>query len=214
MLFANFRSADRNISTKQKELDGHRKALNKTFEEFEKEGFASLSTTASTQRAALFADGGKTLDPLIKANTTKIAGYESQIAKLSSKDSAAAFQHTLALAAGIGADLPPVTPSQGTSVWEPENYWTTIALEISSIHAQAEGQVTNENFSRGMSDSYGWNYSNQDVSYEHQSQKAFAQLANSHINVSFDCLRVDIQRPWLRSEIFYDRDLDVAPNQR
>lgn len=151
---------------------------------------------------------------MIQANETKIAGYQSLIGTLSAKDSATAFQDTLALAAGIGADLPSVTASKADAASGPENYWTSIALEISSIYAKAESQVTNENFSRGMSDSYGWNYSNQDVSYEHQSQKAFAQLASSHINVSFDCLRVDIQRPWLRSEIFYDRDLDVAPNQR
>lgn len=35
-------------------------------------------------------------------------------------------------------------------------------------------------------------------------------MANSKVKVTFDCLRVDIDRPWLRPELFYDDGLIPA----
>jgi len=48
------------------------------------------------------------------------------------------------------------------------------------------------------------------VSHSDATVDAAKQMADSSIKVSFDCMRVDITRSWLRGELFYDDDLRVA----
>ena len=39
------------------------------------------------------------------------------------------------------------------------------------------------------------------------------QMSDASVKVSFECMRVDISRPWLRGELFYDHDLRVAAGE-
>lgn len=38
-----------------------------------------------------------------------------------------------------------------------------------------------------------------------------SQMAKSSVKATFECMRVDITRPWLRADLFFDDDLRVAP---
>jgi len=48
------------------------------------------------------------------------------------------------------------------------------------------------------------------VSHSDATSDVAKQMANSTIKASFECMRVDITRSWLRGELFYDDDLRVA----
>jgi hypothetical protein len=95
---------------------------------------------------------------------------------------------------------------------EGNDEWTSIFVEVSSksekTHADQEASKTTAEVSVAYKPLLGANASfNASYSKTETSANASAEMASCDIKISFDALRVDIQRNWLRNELFYDSDL-------
>ena len=77
----------------------------------------------------------------------------------------------------------------------------------------ATGLRQTQSTSVGVSGSYCGITVGASGGHSKSSADAQSQMANCSCKISFDCMRVDIGRSWLRSELFFDDDLQVAPGQ-
>lgn len=41
--------------------------------------------------------------------------------------------------------------------------------------------------------------------------KAMSSMSNLSVEISMDCMVVEIERPWLRAELFSDAEIDSGP---
>ncbi|KAJ6590302.1 hypothetical protein B0H10DRAFT_1961122 [Mycena sp. CBHHK59/15] len=68
----------------------------------------------------------------------------------------------------------------------------------------------------GAPASYGAGLWSVNASVNHSQSEAHAEamseLPNAAVKISFECMRVDIGRAWLRPELFYDEDLVLGPS--
>ncbi|KAJ6449890.1 hypothetical protein C8R45DRAFT_1128617 [Mycena sanguinolenta] len=96
-----------------------------------------------------------------------------------------------------------------------EDYFTPITIEISSTSDTKSSKREASSLSFDASASYGAGPWSVNASVNHSqseaSAEAVSELANAAVKVSFECMRVDITRPWLRPELFYDEDLVLGP---
>ncbi|KAJ7023568.1 hypothetical protein C8F04DRAFT_1304770 [Mycena alexandri] len=114
---------------------------------------------------------------------------------------------------GIPQALPdPIASQERTD----EDYFTPITVEISSISDTKSSKQEASSLSFGASVSYGAGLWSVNASVNHSQSEAHAEamseLANTAVKISFECMRVDIGRVWLRPELFYDEDLVLGPS--
>jgi hypothetical protein len=113
---------------------------------------------------------------------------------------------------GIPHALPDPTASQEQT---DEDYFTPITVEISSSSDTKSSKQEASSLSFGASASYGAGPWSVNASVNHSQSEAQAEamseLASASVKISFECMRVDITRPWLRPELFYDEDLVLGP---
>lgn len=90
--------------------------------------------------------------------------------------------------------------------------WVTISASFSA----ADQRSTRNTSSWGMSvgGGVGWGLWSAGGTYAHAESKADSQsdMASCDVSVTFDALVVNINRPWLYTELFNDYELDVADN--
>jgi flagellar motor switch/type III secretory pathway protein FliN len=114
---------------------------------------------------------------------------------------------------GIPHALPDPTASQEKTN---EDYFTPITVEISSTSDTQSSKQEASSLSFGASASYGAGPWSVNASVNHSQSEAHAEamseLANAAVKISFECMRVDIGRAWLRPELFYDEDLVLGPS--
>ena len=110
----------------------------------------------------------------------------------------------------VGIPEPMPDPTTVTTVEAPD-YFTPITVEVTSSSESNNSSSSASSMSFGASASYGL-FS---ASVDHESSEAHSQatqeLAEAAVKISFECMRVDITRPWLRPELFYDDDLVCGP---
>ncbi|KAG9118787.1 hypothetical protein FRC07_006524 [Ceratobasidium sp. 392] len=94
------------------------------------------------------------------------------------------------------------------------DYFTPITVEVSATSESDRTKTTSSNMSFGASASYGWLSASASMEHSDSHSEAMKQLASSNVKISFECMRVDITRPWLRAELFYDEDLKPGPDVR
>lgn len=118
--------------------------------------------------------------------------------------------------AALNDVLPPGaadTPAAPKSV--EEDYFTQISVEISSSSATSSTSDHSAQMASQSMQSHGWWFwrstSKEESKSESSSSDAMSQMANSDVKISFECMRVDIERAWMRPELFYDDDLRAAP---
>lgn len=88
-------------------------------------------------------------------------------------------------------------------------------MEVSASSDSKSSVSEASSFSAGASTSYGFFglgiglELSAEGSHNEESahSQAMSELVNSSVRISFQCMRVDITRPWLRPELFYDEDL-------
>ncbi|TBU51421.1 hypothetical protein BD310DRAFT_953282 [Dichomitus squalens] len=111
----------------------------------------------------------------------------------------------IATSVGIPAAMP--DPTAVAAVESPD-YFTPITVEVTSTSESKSSSSSASSMSFGASGSYGLFFTG---SVSHESSEAHSEatqeLANAAVKISFECMRVDITRPWLRPELFYDDDL-------
>jgi len=88
--------------------------------------------------------------------------------------------------------------------------FTPISVEVSASSDSKTTSTTASSWSFGASASYGFLSVNASGDHSEAHSKATADLANSSVKVSFEVMRVDIHRNWLRPEL-YDEDLVPGP---
>lgn len=149
---------------------------------------------------------------IIEENNAKIANYTAARAALlgnsGSKDQG--LVQEIADDAGIPKQLPdPAIAGKAKDV----DYFTAITVEISDSISEDTSSTRATSASFGASVGWGlWNASS-NTSYSSGSSDASSQMMKNACRISFECMRVDIARSWLRSELFYDADLTTGPNE-
>ena len=199
------------LDDKFKEMNDARDKLTAYFGEIDQSNVAKLNESATAAQAALFAHEGEQLKKQVEANAAQISAYQEQLRKLdSTTDSAGDLQDTFAISAGIPPAAPDVPSNTDPKIPIEADYWTSITVEVSSSYSAEQSSSSANSFSVGGGASWGlWSVGG-GVSHSDATADAAKQMANSSIKASFECMRVDITRSWLRGELFYDDDLRVA----
>ena len=199
---------------KKKQLDSARTALRESFERLDKTSIGNLSALAQKDQASLFENKCKLIEDQITANGKQIEEYKERLRKWPGPDYeaiAAGFQGDIADEAGVPrATLfqPPNTEGKDDS-----DVWTSVSATVSSsdFHEAAETQSTS--WSAGGSVGWGFLSVGPNVSHSNSHSNALKQMASAKVKISFECMRVDITRPWLRGELFYEHDLRVVADE-
>ncbi|KIJ25053.1 hypothetical protein M422DRAFT_274042, partial [Sphaerobolus stellatus SS14] len=118
----------------------------------------------------------------------------------------------LAESMGILKALPDPTLAPPPPAQKPlEDFLTPITAELSSSSETTATQTSISTFSAGTTASWGIASVSASVNHSEAHTSAMKELVGSNIKVSFECMRMDITRPWLRPELFYDEDLVPGP---
>ena len=191
-------------------MNDARDKLTAYFGEVDKSNINKLNETAMAAQAALFANECALLKKQVATNESQIAAYEDQLKTLETPSSATDVQDVFATTAGIPPAGPDVAPPADPKAPNEADYWTSIAVEVSSSYTAEQTSSSSNSYSVGGGASWGLWSAGGSVSHSDATMDAAKQMANSSIKASFDCMRVDITRSWLRGELFYDDDLRVA----
>jgi hypothetical protein len=198
-------------------MEAEKKELLRVEQEYHK--FKMLRLTAESKAAQntliddLTKKDGGSIQASIDSNLLTIAnlkkGMQAEMAKSGSGAGGGVIDQ-ISADAGIPKALPDpqLADPQAGKLMDP---FTPISVEISASSDSKTTSTTANSFSFGVSASYG--LFSIDASGEHSEahSKATADLANSSVKVSFEVMRVDIHRNWLRPELFYDEDLVPGP---
>lgn len=101
----------------------------------------------------------------------------------------------------------------GESVEEKQldDYFTAISVEVSASSDKQTTHANQSSYSGGVSAGWGLFSTGASASYSKAYSESMSELVNSEVKISFECMRVDINRPWLRAELFYDDELVPGP---
>jgi len=91
------------------------------------------------------------------------------------------------------------------------DYFTSITVEVSSSYENTASSQHAVTAGAKLKAGYGQLGVAAGAAHTQASGDAESQLAKSNVKISFECMRVDIDRPWLRPELFYDEDLRTGP---
>jgi len=180
----------------------------------DKSNINKLNEAAIVAQAALFEHEGALLKKQVEANEAQIAAYSDQLKKLQNPESAGDLQGVFAVNAGISPAGPDPAPSTDPKAPSQADYWTSITVEVASSYSAAQSSSSSNSYSVGGGGGWGLWSAGGSVSHSDSTADAAKQMANSSIKATFDCMRVDITRSWLRGELFYDDDLRVASGNK
>ncbi|KAG6811962.1 hypothetical protein H0H92_005066 [Tricholoma furcatifolium] len=196
--------------------------LKKENEEGSKDDVNALSHFALEAQSEMhrkIAAGSGMAQKWIKTNEETIENYRKEITRLlqdqESPDNA--FIQSLAKDAEIPA--PMKEPQADTSAKPAKtDFFTAISLDISSSSSEENSSSHATKASFGASSSwgfFGFGFGSASVNAEHSEAASAATKAmnSSSCKISFECMRVDIFRSWLRPELFFDADLTTGPEQ-
>ena len=181
----------------------------------DKENVGHLAEAAQNAQADLFKNECALLKRQIQVNEDQIKEYQTRLEGLQRGSGsqpltvAVNLQDTFADKAGIPRPPPiPVTDGKDDS-----DFWTSISLEVSSSYSHEATETQSTSWSAGGSASWGLLSVGASASHSDSHSDASKQMANSSVKISFECMRVDIGRSWLRGELFYDHDLRVTAGE-
>ncbi|PWN43894.1 hypothetical protein IE81DRAFT_51560 [Ceraceosorus guamensis] len=102
----------------------------------------------------------------------------------------------------------------GTAARPLVDYFTPITVEISSQSSNESSKESAKSYSFGAKARYGFASASVNVSHSDAQASANKEMLESNVKISFEVMRVDINRPWLRGELFYDEDLVVSQQDK
>lgn len=196
------------------QLIAARTALNQSFATYAEQNNARLTGQRLRAEDAGLARLEKDADALIADNNNRINQLDAERASLLAAQ--VNPQADIMSVVGMNPPLPdPALSDLSTSVGDTgltqANYWTTISTVVSAQYDAAQMSSATDAYSTGGTDIWGLFGVGGKSGSSTQSQAA-SQLANSTVKVSFECMRVNIARAWLHPVLFYDDDLQCAPN--
>ncbi|KIM21913.1 hypothetical protein M408DRAFT_29161 [Serendipita vermifera MAFF 305830] len=159
---------------------------------------AQLRLRISNQSDQAFTDRKKDVE-------TELTSVRKTIADLTDE-----LKIVLAKSIGVSGPVAEVLPSDPSQPLQETpangnisaNYWTRITCE---------GHQDSTSYSVGFAASYGLFSIGGSYSHADATGKAASQMSKLSCSISFDAMRVDITRPWLQADLFYDASLDAAP---
>ncbi|KAG7096293.1 hypothetical protein E1B28_003740 [Marasmius oreades] len=149
-------------------------------------------------------------------NESLITTYISERDALMAEKSKGKNGYTEALA--DSADIPKAVPDPASNQPKDKSldFFTSISLDITASSSEDKSSSSASSASFGASYSYGWwspTGARVEGGYSSASAMAERSMASNSCKISFECMRVDITRPWLRAELFYDAELTVPPGE-
>ncbi|KAG6811417.1 hypothetical protein H0H92_007525 [Tricholoma furcatifolium] len=148
----------------------------------------------------------------IKKNEAQIAEYEKKRdALLDQADTTTGTD--LVKEIGEDAGVPKAQPDPELPRRSDEDYFTAITVEVSSASSADSSKSHASASSFGASVGWGLWSASANASYSSASSETGSHVSKNACKISFECMRVDIHRSWLRSELFYDSDLTTGPNE-
>ncbi|KAG6827938.1 hypothetical protein H0H92_009872 [Tricholoma furcatifolium] len=150
----------------------------------------------------------------IKQNELLISQYEEQRAILLKKEGGGGGG-SLVDELGEEAGIPRAQPDPAVQqVNDDEDYFTAITVEISSSSStdKSTSHASTSSFGASVGWGFWWNAS-ASGSTSNASSDTESHMAKNSCKITFECMRVDIQRNWLRAELFYDADLTTGPDE-
>ncbi|TBU31906.1 hypothetical protein BD311DRAFT_804364 [Dichomitus squalens] len=116
-------------------------------------------------------------------------------------------------ATDVGIPRPMPDPMAHTAT-DPPDYFTPITAEVMASTESTNSSTSTYSMSFGASVSWGLFSSGADFESSQAYSQAMQELASAGVKISFECMRVDITRPWMRPELFYDDELICRPETK
>ncbi|KAF9009609.1 hypothetical protein BDQ17DRAFT_1323151 [Cyathus striatus] len=142
-----------------------------------------------------------------KTNANLIAEYQNQLDGINGSNSIDALQGLICKELNI-SPAAPVTPVKTSA-----DFWTQVKVRIDRSESGDRTEVTSSS-SDHQDTSYStfglWSVGGS-YSKDSATSGVIKELSSTSLEITFDCMRVDIHRSWLRGELFYDHDLKPAP---
>lgn len=180
-----------------------KEALDKANEKYNKEGIERLSLMSLKAVDDIYSEQAQKLQPEFDANERAIKALEEERDAILRKNvDDPVLKEVLPSDAETNA---PKTPK------DKADYFTSINVEVSSSYDHSKSSQHALTAGAKVKAGYGQLGVAAGAAHTQSSGDAESQMAKSNVKVSFECMRVDIDRPWLRPELFYDEDLRAGP---
>jgi hypothetical protein len=231
----NARGDDNKKKAALEQLNIARENMNKALKDVDQDNIGRLNAQGQQAQDELFEQLSNNTEKEIQANEAKIKEYDEARKDLLKQRMDAPLD---AVAKDVG--LPPAQPDPEATTAPPPasttgakpkaksaDYWTTISVEVAASYEHKEAQQKSQStsagtythsfvemefvhFTLGAGASWGLFSAGGSMSYSKSSADASSQMAKSSVKATFECMRVDIGRSWLRADLFYDDDLTVT----
>ena len=214
--------------------------MNKSLSEYDQENISRLNAQGQQAQDELFEQLSNNTQAEIDANTAKIKEYDDarkELLKQRMDKPLDVVSKDVGLPQAMPDPQAAAAAATTTAGARPKakapDYWTTISVEVAASYEHSEATqksqstssvlmtfplilISSWNFfpnfsSAGASASWGGFHGGGSMAYSKSSADAASQMAKSSVKATFECMRVDIARPWLRADLFYDDDLQVSP---
>jgi hypothetical protein len=206
---------DQNLTPEQA-YQNARDTLVQRQNEYDKLNVTKLMEEGRTAQGKLFQDAtgkGGFIDVETQTNTALIDQYKKERADLlKGGDSNSSAVEGLANELGLPKALP--DPSAAGGSLSSADYFTPITIEVSASSDKKTSIAKAHEFGATVAYSFLLGGVSATVENSGESSKATNDLVNSSVKISFECMRVDIQRSWLRPELFQDQGLTAAPGTK
>ncbi|KAI5118419.1 hypothetical protein M0805_005503 [Coniferiporia weirii] len=196
------------------EMEDSRTKLSEALAEYDKANVERLSAVGLSAMDDLFKRSANEIAGEIAANEKKIEELDEERKELMTKNLGKPSD-IVAKEIGLPGAPPETKPApvgkDATATQSEEEYFTPITVEISASSEHQEASQHTSSTSASVTARSGMFSVSASMSHSKSSADAASQMAKSSVKVSFECMRVDITRSWLRPELFYDDDLQAAP---
>ena len=186
--------------------------FNDCVKEVERKHLNALAQVARKAQKECLSQESDRLSWQIKSNEEEIAAFakmQDDLSRWAFGKVAAELQNDFIDRAGIQRAPAPT----GFQSMAGADYWTPVCVEVASSCSSDSGTTGASVFMADPSTNYDFLSAVVGMSHNESHKNAVRQMANASVKVSFDCMRVDITRPWLRRELFYDHDLRVPEGE-
>lgn len=199
-------SSDASDADKEKCKEAAKKAqeaLDTAKENYNKEAIERLSLLSLKAVGDIYSKQSEKLQPEFENNEEAIKKLEARRDAILKKNIDDPVLKEL-LPSDAGTKAPETAKDKA-------DYFTSITVEVSSSYDHSKSSQHAVTGGAKVKAGYGQLALAAGVAHTKTSGDAESQMAKSNVKVSFECMRVDIDRPWLRPELFYDEDLRAGP---
>ncbi|KAG8846737.1 hypothetical protein FRB91_000505 [Serendipita sp. 411] len=206
---------------KLKEVEAAREEKEEAAAKVAEKRKAHDQSSSSAIRNKISKQAESSFDKLKSQFAEKINQIDAQIKDLEAElekaiEAAGVVKDTVTEALDDGGPPPkkPVVDDKTTGGVHLGDYWTTISADISSSTSESHESESSTSYSVGGGASWGLFSIGGSFSHSDATRDVSNKMAQLSTKISFDVMRVDITRPWLRAELFYDSSFETAADEK